>query len=546
MNNRSAIISGRLVTGCMSWLRSLARSVILPAMLLLGVAAGCGGSDPVANTPPPAPTPPPPVTGVSDTVVITINAATSRQEVEGFGGTTQPLVFGGVDFLGGLRSAAIRAAFDEVGINQGMLSVGVVEAPAAASDPFNQRQNDNADPDVLDPAGFNFVGATTLQQKVLTPAAAWGYRSRELGPLLNLRGPLDWLTTVRGSDYQRYLNEAAEHVVAVMQHWRDAQGETPRLLHLFNEPTSGNQELQSSSTQEVVDLVKRVGEALRRAGFSVVQFVVPNEETMLRSRQVAQALLNDPGARPFVGAIGFHQYPFGSAYSSPRRILESSGVGAPDPTARQELEQLRALGVQFGVPLWMTEVSEGPGRIDFSFGAIENVLARAIHIHDVFTYGGASSYFGMLTLWDRRSHDAHFPGGNIPFFTEQSGMVLADQQDGSVRITGMGHAVGHYARWLGPGARVLDATSSRPRVVASAFRDPASERLVVVAVNNSTENMLVRVQVNGAVIGGAVEGETSYGTVRWAPVSDAAVGSDGVATVNVRARSVVTLALPLQ
>jgi hypothetical protein len=152
----------------------------------------------------------------------------------------------------------------------------------------------------------------------------------------------------------------------------------------------------------------------------------------------------------------------------------------------------------------------------------------------------------MLTLWDRRSHDAHFPGGNIPFFTEQSGMVLADQQDGSVRITGMGHAVGHYARWLGPGARVLDATSSRPRVVASAFRDPASGRLVVVAVNNSTENLLVRVQVNGAVIGGAVEGETSYGTVRWAPVSDAAVGSDGVATVNVRARSVVTLAVPLQ
>lgn len=533
----------------MSRLRCLVRAVALPALLLLGVAAGCGGSDHAAATTPiagPGGEPAPPVTDVADTVVITVDAANSRQVVEGFGGTTQPLVFGGVDFLGGQRAAAIQAAFGQVGISQGMLSVGVVEAPTAASDPFGQRRNDNADPNVADPAGFNFVGVTTLQQAVLAPAAAWGYRSRELGPLLNLRGPLDWLPAVRASDYQRYLDEAAEHVLAVMQQWRDSQGETPRLLHLFNEPTSGNRELQSSSTQEVVDLVKRVGERLRAAGFSEVRFVVPNEETMLRSHQVVQAILSDPGARPFVGAIGFHQYPYGSAYSSPRRILESSGIGVPDPAARQELEQLRALGAQFGVPLWMTEVSEGPGRIDFPFGAIENVLARAIHVHDVFAYGGVSSFFGMNTIWDRRSHDAHFAGRGIPFTTEQSGMVLVDQQDGSVRITGMGHAVGHYARWLGAGARVLDATSSRPRVVASAFRDPASLRLVVVAVNNSTDNLLIRIRVDGAVIGGVIAGEASYGTVRWAPVTDASVGSDGVAMVNVRARSVVTLALPLQ
>lgn len=528
----------------MSLISRCLRALALPVLLLLSVGAGCDGSDPAGATTPPAPGPP--ATNVTDTVVITVDAASSRQVVEGFGGTTLSLVFGGEDFLGGRRAAAVRAAFDQVGIRQGLLRVGVVEAPAAATDPFGQRRNDNADPMVVDPGGFNFTGAVTLQQAVLVPAATWGYRTRELGPLLDLRGALDWLQEIRASNYERYLDESAEHVLAVMQHWRDANGETPRLLHLFNEPTSGNRELRSSSTQEVVDLVKRVGQRLRAAGFSEVQFVVPNEETMLRSHQVAQAILSDPTARPFVGAIGFHQYPFGSAYSSPRRILESSGIGVPDAAARQELEQLRGLGAQFGVSLWMTEVSEGPGRVDFPFDAIENVLARAIHIHDVFAYGGASSYFGMLTLWDRRSHDAHFSGRNIPFFSEQSGMVLVDQQDGSVRITGMGHAVGHYARWLGTGARVLDATSSRPRVVASAFRDPAAQRLVVVVVNNSTENLMVRVRVDGASVDGPITGETSHGAVRWSPVTDAAVGGDGVVTVNVLARSVVTLALPEQ
>ena len=114
-----------------------------------------------------------------------------------------------------------------------------------------------------------------------------------------------------------------------MQHWKDAYGVTPKLLDLFNEPTTGNRELQSSSVQEMVDLVARIGSRLRVAGFADVEFLVPNEETIVRSSQVAQAMLADRASRPYVGAIGYHPYPYGSAYSSPRRILEASGSGTP-------------------------------------------------------------------------------------------------------------------------------------------------------------------------------------------------------------------------
>lgn len=483
---------------------------------------------------------------VSDTTTIAVQTALRRQQIDGFGGTTLPLVYGGSDYLGGLRAAAIEAAFGQIGLSRGLLNIGIVEAPASAPDPLSQRGNDDSDPFSINPLGFNFSGSATLRDKILTPAGAHGFSGLELGGLLNLYGPLDWLRPIRSANYDRYLDEAAEHVLAIMQHWQGAWTTTPRLLYLFNEPTSGNVELVSSSTQEVVDLVKRVGQRLRGAGFSQVQFIVPNEETMARSRVVAQALLADPDARQFVGAIGFHQYPYGSAYSSPRRILEASGSGHPDPGARGELEQLRALGVQHGVPLWMTEVAEGPGNTDYPFGAMESVLARAIHIHDVFRYGGASAFFGMLTLWDSRSHAEHFAGRNIPFLTEQSGAVLVDLEANRVRITGMGHAIGHFARWFGSGTRWVESSSSNPLVLVSAFDDAARDRVVVVVANASPTRQLLRIQLAGATPAGTIRGEQSSGTARWQPLDPATPRTGGEVQVTVPGRSVVSLAIPVQ
>src|SRR5262249_10454360 len=153
--------------------------------------------------------------------------------------------------LGSFRNAAIQRAFGDIGVSLGLLNIGVVETPANAADRFGQRANDNGDPFVVDPAGFNFTDSDLLRTKVLTPAAAYGFDDLTLGPFLNVRYTLDWLQPIRGADYSRYLDEAAENVLAVLQHWRDAYGLTPQLIQLFNEPTSGNTELASGSTQEV-------------------------------------------------------------------------------------------------------------------------------------------------------------------------------------------------------------------------------------------------------------------------------------------------------
>lgn len=501
--------------------------------------AACAAGDPESGV---GPTPP---IAAADSTVVTLDNSVTYQPVDGFGGTTLTLVYSNRDYLGVYRPAAIKAAFGDVGISLGTFNIGIQETPANATDRYSQRGNDNSDPFTINPAGFNFADSDIVREKLLLPATSFGFGEPELGQFIDLRGPVSWLATVRSASYTRYLDEAAEYVLAIMQYWRGSYGLTPRLVHLFNEPTSGNTELgRSASIQEVVDLVKRVGDRLRSGGFPAVKFIVPNEESIDRNVTVARAILSDAGARPYVGVIGYHPYPYGSAYVSPRRILETSGAGAPDRAARQSLEQLRALGQQYGVPIWLTEVTEGPGTNDYGFDAIENVLARAIHIHDNYEFAGASGYFGMVTIWDSQSHAEHFAGRNVPFLSAQSGIVLVDVGTGKIYITGMGYAVGHYARWVRPGALRIAASSDRARVIVTGFRDVARSRLVLVVVNNESTSQLVRVRVSGSQPRGQATGETSYGQSRWASLENIRTGSDGAVEVLAQARSVVSLAIP--
>ena len=84
----------------------------------------------------------------------------------------------------------------------------------------------------------------------------------------------------------------------------------------------------------------------------------------------------------------------------------------------------------------------------------------------------------------------------------------------------MGRAIGHYARWIRPGAVRIDATSDDPLVQVTAFRDDAQGRLVLVAINNATAARRIAVGVaNGPAMSGALAGEQSTAGAVWAPIS---------------------------
>ena len=128
-------------------------------------------------------------------------------------------------------------------------------------------------------------------------------------------------------------------------------------MQLWNEPIGGNRELGGGSMQELIDIIARVGARLRKEGFANLKFVVPADETEQLSLDEATGILADPGARPYVGAIAYHPYPYGSTYAAVPNILATSGAGKPDPVKVAVRNRLRDLGSKYGLPVFMVEVS---------------------------------------------------------------------------------------------------------------------------------------------------------------------------------------------
>jgi O-glycosyl hydrolase len=468
------------------------------ALLTVATAAGRRGLAPATHA-------------EAGTVAVRIDSGLRHQVMEGFGATTLPLVYGDLDPLpAALRQRAIEAVYRDIGLRTGNVEQAVLESPGD----YAARRNDNDDPFVADPAGFQSGGLVRTRDKLLTPAFALGFDGY-LAQKINLRWASPWLVPIRAADRRRYLDEAAEQVLMGARAWRDIVGREPRLLHLFNEPTSGNGELQGGDAAEIVDLIIAAGDRLRADGFAAPRFVVANEETERRSLEVARAIVANPAALAYVGALGYHPYPYGSTYASVPNILRSSGSGKPDPAAVKVRAELRDLAKTAGVPLWMTEVSHG----ELDPRSFDALRGRAVHIHDELTMADASAYFGMNNMWDSFSQAQHFAGRDQGLYSEADSLVLIDLDLGKVVITGMGYAIGHWARFLPRGAVRVAADAMDPLVQVSAFLDEAGGRLVLVAINNATEARTVDVAAVGLQLRGELSGIRSTETERWAPLA---------------------------
>jgi O-glycosyl hydrolase len=465
-------------------------------------------------------------------VEIFVDETQFHQRIEGFGATHLSLIYEGIgDALSPeLREQAIEAVFGQVGINTGNLEGALLESP----DGWNDRANDNNDPFHTNWQGFQTTSADAIQQKLIKPASNFGFDHYYLSQKVNVRWASPWLNHLRQQDYDRYLDEIVEQVVAGHLYWRNTYGIEPTYQMLFNEPLSGNQELQHGSIHDLINIIKRTGARLQQEGFQV-KFVLPNEETEEKTLNTAKAILADSEARSYVGAIGYHPYPYGSTYSSVPKILATSGAGQPDPNHIAVRQQLRDLGQQYGIPVWMTEVSHG----EVDAQSFESFLGRAIHIHDELVYANAAAYFGMNNMWDSTSQQMHF--GNQNLASEEGTIVHIDIPQQTVSITGMGYAIGHYARWIKRGAVRLEATSRDPLIQVTAFEDENLNQLILVAINNADEQKRLNVHVNGLKLENTLMGEQSTETAYWQPTSLMEIKAIDRFVLDVPAKSVTTI-----
>ena len=471
-------------------------------------------------------------------VTVSVDGSLTYQALEGFGASHVALAQNSKkDYLNQkLRTKAIDAIYAQVRLNTGNINSGPIEAPANAKDPWGEQANDDDDPFHFNWQAFNFSSLDVTKERVIDLARPLGFDDFYPGINVSVRWANAWMKAIRAKDYNRYLDEAADQVAAGMIHWSDAYGIVPRYVQIFNEPTSGNQELDPGSVQEVIDVVKRVGERLKKEGFSAVKFVVPGEETEEKSLRVATAILADPDARQYVGAIAYHTYPYGSTYCTISRILETSGRGSPDPESVAVRRQLRDLAAKYGLPLWMTEISHGA----VSPLSFDDLLGRAIHIHDELVYANAAAYFGMLNMVD-----AHTTRGRDPF-TEEGSIAIVDEVWDKVYITGIGFAIGHYARWIPRGYLRVDATSSDSLLLVTAFRDEARKRLVLVFINDENRPETVSVQLKDFAqeLPLKFTGEQSTAQGAWAPVVPIAFADSSQIRFSLSPRSVTTVATP--
>ncbi len=479
------------------------------------------------------------------TVQIAVDTSVEHQTWHGFGATHMTLVYGGAgDVLSASqRQKAVDALFKQVRISTGQAPT-TIEAPSSSTLEtfFASEKNDDANPLSIDPNGFYTGIGDAFKTNVVDVAGS----SFDLYPDVKItdKWANKWMNALMSSDYDAFLNECAEQALAGVQYWKTKYGVAPQYAMLFNEPLSGNGELVGGSTSTVVDIVRRTGERLEAGGFGSVKLVVPGEETEPKSLESATAILADPVARKFVGAIAYHPYPYGSTYSYVPNILSTSGAGKPDAGKIQLRNQLRDLGGQYGIPVWMTEVShaymEGDGVQATDFRILRG---RAIHIHDELVYADAAAYFGMNSLWDSISQANHFgTDGSEMTVAEHDTIVLVEQAKDNVIITSMGRAIGHYARFITRGAKRIEATSNDPLVLVSAFRDDGQGgRLVLIAINNAAEDRTLEVTVVGAPLTGSLGGEQSTATAVWQPVPAITVSASSF-SFSVPAESVTTVA----
>lgn len=507
---------------------------LVPAAL--AALAGC--ASPLREAPPPGPTAPPATVPSAQRpaaapreVVARIDESATRQVVEGFGATVTEHfdLATGEDLMGTLRPRVNEAVFGRIGITMGHLDLGPYEnfSPAPRT-----TANDDDDPFTFNWPAFNFVRSRGQHEGVVAPSRAYGFDNFTLHTGTNVRWSDPWMADIRRSDYRRYLDEMAENVVAPLVHWRERYGIVTRWHHLFNEPTTGNAELGGGGVREVVDLVKTVGERLQREGFGHLRLAIASEETEEASLATARAVLADPQARRFVGAITYHTYPYGSVYSLVANVLATSGEGRSDPGRLAVRKALRDLAREHGLQLWMTEVSHGAA------GPLDSMRGRAIHIHDEMKHAEASSYWAMFQAWD-----AHATRGTC----DEDCLVHFDRVRGTVTISGTGYAIGHFARWVRRGAVRVEAATDDPRVLAIAFRDDARKRIVAVAINNHREQVVLAVRTAGAAaLDGTIAGEQSSLLGWWLPLEAPSWNKDGAAVVALPGRSVTTLSLGMR
>jgi glucosylceramidase len=217
------------------------------------------------------------------------------------------------------------------------------------------------------------------------------------------------------------------------------------------------------SAEEERDFVRdHLGPALQAAGLSHVKIVIWDHNRDLMVER-ASVVYGDPDAAQYVWGTGFHWY--GADHFDHVQLVHDAWPGKA---------------------LLFTEGCQEGGPHIGAWEVGERYACSIINDLNRWTVG----WIDWNLLLDERGGPNH--AGNFC-----SAPILADRAQGSLMHQSAYWVLGHFSRFIRPGAQRVLCASSRADIEATAFRDPDGD-VAAVALNRHAHHVGMRLSVDGA------------------------------------------------
>jgi hypothetical protein len=253
---------------------------VATAVLILG----CSGSNKGTPFSPPPPAPPPPPGSVDAT--ISVDTTVRFQTMTGWEATSQ---LGQDDASYAIwQQQVLDLAANDLGLNRVRLEIKS----------STEAVNDNNDPDVINPAGFDF---SALDQSIAVVVAPMRQRLTANGQHLYVN--LAFVSFRNSGAFLGAPAEYAEFMLATFQHMQSSFGFVPDAIETIVEPDNGTIWTGSMIGQAMV----AAGARLAANGFHP-DFIAPSTTSMANTVPYLTAILAVPGVSAYLKEVSYHRY----------------------------------------------------------------------------------------------------------------------------------------------------------------------------------------------------------------------------------------------
>lgn len=166
--------------------------------------------------------------------------------------------------------------------------------------------NDNGNPNVVNPSGFQWSFLDFKIDQIVTP----------MMQLMQARGEklyviLNYIDFKKGQAktfvHMKQPAEYTEFVVAAFEHIRQKYGWTPDAFEVLLEPQNSGATNVTVTGADLGAVTAAVGPALAAAGFHP-DFVVPSDASMAGSITYYDDMIKTPGVLPYLTELSYHRY----------------------------------------------------------------------------------------------------------------------------------------------------------------------------------------------------------------------------------------------